>query len=421
MSLESKTLENCRLCQGRDLQVLLDLGVMASCGNFPKREEEDLNGPMNLVRCADCGLVQMGYSYHMPVFFGAGYGYRSGLNRTMVNHLHSVVRSVQEVRPLADGDYVLDIGANDGTSLKAYPASANRVGMDPTISTFSEFYPDDILQIADFFSAKNWMERVGDHKAAIVSSIAMFYDIERPVDFAKEIASILASDGVWVFEQSYLPLMLERRSFDTICHEHLEYYTLSQIERILSEAGLRVVAVDLNDINGGSFRITATHVDGPIAEIAPDALAKLRKEDAAFNRNFHAIFDEFRECLDALKKNLLTCFEELAATGKTVHGYGASTKGNTLLQLYGVDAARMPMIADVNERKWGLMTPGTHIPIVSEEESKRHAPDYYMVLPWHFRDGILEREKDFIANGGGFIFPLPQVEIVDQSGCRVIS
>lgn len=421
MSLESKTLENCRLCQGRDLQVLLDLGVMASCGNFPKREEEDLNGPMNLVRCTGCGLVQMGYSYHMPVFFGEGYGYRSGLNRTMVNHLHSVVRSVQEVRPLAEGEYVLDIGANDGTSLKAYPADANRVGMDPTISTFKDFYPDDIIQIADFFSSKNWVERVGNHKASIVSSIAMFYDIERPVDFAKEIASILAPDGVWVFEQSYLPLMLERRSFDTICHEHLEYYTLSQIERILSEAGLRVVAVDLNDINGGSFRITATHVTSPIEETDPEQLSELRKSDAAFNENFDAIFSDFSGRLDELKKALLGCFKDLASQGKTVHGYGASTKGNTLLQLYGIDAALMPMIADVNERKWGLMTPGTHIPIVSEEESKRHRPDYYMVLPWHFRDGILEREKEFIAHGGGFIFPLPQVEIVDQSGSRVVS
>lgn len=421
MSLESKILENCRLCQSRDLKVLLDLGVMASCGNFPRRAEDDLNGPMNLVRCAGCGLVQMGYSYHMPVFFGDGYGYRSGLNRTMINHLHSVVRAVQEIRPLADGDYVLDIGANDGTSLKAYPVSANRVGMDPTISTFKEFYPDDILQIADFFSAKNWIDRLGDKKASIITSIAMFYDIERPVDFAKEIASILASDGVWVFEQSYLPLMLERRSFDTICHEHLEYYTLTQIERILFEANLRVVAVDLNDINGGSFRITATHADGPIAETHPEQLAELRKTDAAFNENFDAIFAEFSNCLDDLKAALLACFAELGAQGKTVHGYGASTKGNTLLQLYGVDASLMPMIADVNERKWALMTPGTHIPIVSEEESKRHNPDFYMVLPWHFRDGILEREKDFIADGGGFIFPLPQVEIVDKSGSRILS
>lgn len=421
MHLESKILKSCRLCQGDDLQDLLDLGVMASCGNFPKHEDEDLNAPVTLVRCRDCGLVQMGYSYHMPVFFGAGYGYRSGLNRSMIEHLQSVVRSVQKIRPLASGDYVLDIGANDGTSLKSYPETAHRVGMDPTIGTFKEYYPDDIIQIADFFSAKNWTSKFGDDKASIITSIAMFYDIERPVDFAKEIASILAPDGVWVFEQSYLPLMLERFSFDTICHEHLEYYTLSQIERILSEADLRLINVDLNDINGGSFRITAAHADGPLQEMAPESLSELRHQDAAFNRDFDAIFDEFRGRLDDLKRNLLACLTDLTAQGKTVHGYGASTKGNTLLQLYGLDVSIMPMIADVNERKWGLITPGTHIPIVSEEDSKSKNPDYYMVLPWHFRRGILEREKEFIANGGGFIFPLPQVEVVDESGCRVIS
>jgi hypothetical protein len=412
-SMKAMEVECCRICQGLALESILDLGMVASCGYFPRLDaKDDPTAPLAIVRCPECGFVQARHNYEMTELFGNSYGYRSGLNEMMKAHLEDIVGDTTQRIDFRAEDVVLDIGSNDATLLNAYAGTPpRRVGIDPTYDQFRQFYDDDILGANDFFSASRFRDLVGNKKARVVTSIAMFYDQIDPIGFAREVASILETDGLWVLEQSYLPSMIENNSFDTICHEHLAYYCLAQIEHVLSAAALKVVDIAFNDVNGGSFRIHAAHDASPF-EVQKDAIALVRARELASGYATGAPFAEFVGRVEKQGAELLALLGELHAAGKVVHGYGASTKGNTLLQYLGITSEILPVIADRNEAKWGARTPGTAIPIISEARSREIRPDYYLALPWHFRAGFLKRETDFLARGGKFIFPLPVLEIV---------
>lgn len=406
----------CRICGNRQLDPVFDLGVQYLTGVFPKSAEAQralTRGPLELVKCragsADaCGLLQLKQSYAAPEMYGANYGYRSSLNRSMVDHLHGRVRKILERRPLRDGECVLDIGSNDGTLLAAYPQAALRVGMDPTAEKFRKYYPPAVRLVTDFFSAARFAEAAGGRKAAVVTSIAMFYDLEQPLDFVRQVKDILADDGVWVFEQSYMPSMLETGSYDTICHEHVEYYGLAQIKWMLDRAGLRILDVELNAVNGGSFAITAARapaVEGP-------SVARLLDAERAAGLDAMAPYERFGKRALRHRAELTALIRGIKARGETILGYGASTKGNVILQFCGLGREDLPCIAEVNEDKFGAFTPGTAVPIVSEAEAKALRPDYLLVLPWHFRDNILQREAAYLRSGGKLVFPLPDIETV---------
>ena len=243
------------------------------------------------------------------------------------------------------------------------------------------------------------------------TSIAMFYDLERPIDFIKDINSVLADDGIWHFEQSYMPSMLKTNSFDTICHEHLEFYSFDVVKNMLEQSGLRVMDVQMNSINGGSFAITACKKDS-IHKSNNAIINWLLRQEDDMGLDTPKPYREFEERVFRHRKNLTELIQALVNDGKKIIGYGASTKGNVLLQFCGITSKQIPFIAEVNQEKFGSFTPGTLIPIISEEEAKKMNPDYFLVLPWHFKDSILEREKNYIANGGKFIFPLPEIEII---------
>jgi hypothetical protein len=315
---------------------------------------------------------------------------------------------------------MLDIGSNDGTSLSFYGAvpGVRRIGIDPTIGKFKRYYQSGIETLDDFFTAANFRKVAGEgKKAKAITSISMLYDLPEPNAFVADIAAVLAPDGIWVFEQSYLPLMVERRSFDTICHEHLEYYGMHQINTLLRRHGLRCFDVRVNDVNGGSFQVWACHVDGPYPANAAAMDILLRKERLEGYLGA-APLAALRNDAEAARTQTIAFLESCAANGQLVHGYGASTKGNTLLQYFGVSPRLLPAIADRNSDKFGARTPGTDIPIISEDESRAAGPDYYFVLPWHFRDAFIAREREFLARGGKFVFPLPVFEIVsiDSAG-----
>ena len=258
MSSGYKKIEACRISGSTNLLPVLNLGEQALTGVFPASAQQHVEtAPLELVWSPDSGLVQLAHSFEPDEMFGDNYGYRSGLNQSMVSHLTTKVAYLERmVQPVA-GDVILDIGSNDATTLKAYRTGGlQRIGIDPTARKFQSFYPDDIQLLADFFSAEAYRSLKKDQKARIVTSIAMFYDLDQPIEFARQIESILADDGVWHLEQSYLPAMLKANSYDTICHEHLEYYSLHAIQKIMDAAQLRIVDVTQNDINGGSFAIT---------------------------------------------------------------------------------------------------------------------------------------------------------------------
>jgi hypothetical protein len=343
--------------------------------------------------------------------YGENYGYRSGLNQSMVQHLTQKIRELERFAEVEPGDAVLDIGSNDGTSLKAYSASGlHRTGMDPTGSKFRQYYPDDVRLIPDFFSAKAYFA-AGGKPAKVVTSVAMFYDLEAPIAFAREVEEVLAPGGIWHFEQSYMPSMLRLTSYDTICHEHLEYYSLDVVQRILSAAGLRTVDVKMNGVNGGSFAVTAVRVDDP-RRSGDAVIGWLLEQEDRMSLSTPRPYREFEDRVYRHREDLTRLLKTLANDGKKVFGYGASTKGNVVLQFCGITTAEIPVIAEVNPDKFGAYTPGTNIPIVSEAEARAMQPDYFLVLPWHFKEGIIRREAEFLASGGRMVFPFPEIEIV---------
>jgi hypothetical protein len=404
-------LERCRIGGSPNLIPVLHLGEQELTGVFPFPGEQVTRGPLELVWCPDSGLLQLAHSFDPSEMYGDNYGYRSGLNASMVRHLTHKIHYLERLADLKPGDTVLDIGSNDCTSLKAYATQGlKRIGIDPTGLKFKQYYPDDVALVPDFFSAANF-RKVSDRPAKVVTSIAMFYDLDNPIAFARDIASILAPDGLWHFEQSYMPAMLRTTSYDTICHEHLEYYSLEVVRTILEAADLKLVDVQMNGVNGGSFAVTAARKTAPIsANLA--VIDWLLGQEERMGLGTVRPFREFEDRVFRHRADLIRLLKALEADGKTVLGYGASTKGNVTLQFCGVTTKELAAIAEVNPEKFGRVTPGTHIPIVSEAEAKAMKPDYFLVLPWHFKEGILQREQEYIAQGGKFIFPFPEIEII---------
>jgi 2-polyprenyl-3-methyl-5-hydroxy-6-metoxy-1,4-benzoquinol methylase len=406
-------IKNCRSCNSKNIKVVFDLGCQTLSGIFRSENIDDImSGPLTLVKCDQCDLVQLKHSYPLNEMYNEGYGYRSGATNYMREHLKKIIEFATKNVVLNKKDTVLDIGCNDGTLLGSYEdGQYNLVGIDPVAIKYLDSYHQDTKVVTDFFTKDNYFS-VTTEKAKIVSSISMFYDLENPVSFAKEVASVLATDGVWVFEQSYLPAMLRQNSYDTICHEHLEYYSLSALEYILQQADMTLVDASQNEVNGGSVRLAAVHNNSLLAsKISPEAIWLIEQEN---NHDIHSdnSFSLFQANVDRQKNDLISLLQELKKKGKSVIGYGASTKGNVILQHCGITSELLPCIGDITSFKDGTFTPGTKIPIISMEKARSLNPDYFLVLPWAFRNDILLREKESIQNGTKFIFPLPFVEIV---------
>jgi NDP-4-keto-2,6-dideoxyhexose 3-C-methyltransferase len=410
-----KQIDSCRVCGNSQLVEVLDLGVQALTGVFPRSAAETVaSGPLKLVKCvgdAVCGLVQLQHTYELTELYGANYGYRSGLNASMVEHLQGKVREILSRVQLDRDALVIDIGSNDATTLKAYPTGVGTlVGVDPTGVKFSAFYPSHVRLIPEFFSSAEIRDTFGDRKAAVVTSFSMFYDLEDPLDFMREVCKVLSDDGLWVFEQSYMPTMLARNSYDTVCHEHLEYYALRQVEWMADRAGLKIVDVEFNDINGGSFSVVAAkqgsgHVPAARVAEAFRAEAALELETLTPYRDFARRVSDSRDALRAF-------IDDARRSGRSVAALGASTKGNVILQYCGFTAIDITGIGEVNEDKFGGYSPGSLIPIVPEGELLASGSDYLLVLPWHFRKFF---ESNIRFAGHRLVFPLPILEIVEPS------
>lgn len=411
-------INKCRICGNDNLVSIIDLGMQKLTGVFPRPDQIVNEGPLELVKCMSqngkncCGLVQLRHSCDGEEMYGVNYGYRSGLNRDMINHLESITDTMEKLVPLKDGDIVLDIGSNDATLLKSYKhKNLDLIGMDPTGIKFKKYYTDNIQLVTDFFSAENFQKIRDGKKAKAITSIAMFYDLEAPQTFVNDIKEILDDNGVWILEQSYLPAMLETNSYDTICQEHLEFYCMAQIKWLVEQAGMKIIDVSQNKVNGGSFQLAvAKNTSDFKVSKNVDELAAWEKESGYDTLQ---PFQEFRSKVKLHKEQLLSFLKEEKAKGKVILGYGASTKGNVLLQYCGITSEYITAIAEVNEDKYGCVTPGTNIPIISEKEARSMNPDYFIVLPWHFKDFILKKEEAFRKETNcKFVFPLPSFEIV---------
>jgi NDP-4-keto-2,6-dideoxyhexose 3-C-methyltransferase len=374
-----------------------------------------MTGPLALVKCATpggCGLLQLAHDYENAELFGADYGYRSSVTETMVRHLGDKVARLLRLVPLNAGDAVLDIGCNDGTLLRHYAGlGARAVGIDPSAAPFRDGFPQHAELIVDFFGADRVRAAIGEKKLKIVTSIAMFYDIADPLDFMRQVRALLADDGVWELEQAYMPAMLEALTYDTVCHEHLAYYGLREIAWLAARADLKPVEASVNAINGGSFRVVLAPAASPLT-VDRAGLDALEAREAGLAGL--GAFEHFATRVAQHRAIVRGWFD--AHAGASILGYGASTKGNVLIQHCGLSTRELPAILERSPQKYGRVTPGTRIPIISEADGRARKPDFLFVLPWHFRDEIVRRERDFLAGGGRLVFPLPSFDVVGAGG-----
>lgn len=415
-------IQRCRICGNAALESVIDLGRQAIASLFddgrPENQRDDLI-PLEVVRCqarpgeTACGFVQLRQTVSPEILY-RDYGYRSGVNTTMRRHLEDLTHAVEAALPLRSGDIVVDVGANDGTTLLAYRTlGLTRVAYEP-----SDIRPatDDhgILYIPRVFNQQDFSTRFPDRRARVVTSIAMFYDLDDPVQFCRELYDILADDGIWVLEMNSLEVLLESNTFNVIAHERLGYYSLKTLQGLLDQTGFELIDVQFNDANGGSIRCwIRKRLDGrPLSEPQRARLAQVFEDERRKGYDDPERFAQFRQEVEGIRRDLMSLLERCRHEGRRVYGYGASTKGNVLLQYCGIGPQHLVAIADRTPQKVGRLTPGTRIRICSEEEARAARPDYLLVFPWYFLEEFLTREQSLRAQGTKFIVPFPHVQIV---------
>lgn len=400
---------HCRLCSSSSLKDVFDLGAQCLTGVFKPPGVDVSRSPLCLVRCETCNLLQLS-GYVDPRTLYSSYFYESGINRTMRRHLKSVFSELVEIVNLKADDLILDIGCNDGTLLECFPDYVDLLGVDPNNIARRVKNPR-IKVVNDFFSFEAVRDVLGGKKARVVTSLSMFYDLNNPNEFIEDVNQVLAEDGVWVVEMNYTGDMLLKLGFDMLSHEHVTYYTVETMQKLLSRHNLFINQLMFNSINGGSVRfyISKSNVsnDSVINALSFEEKHSLNDEDTL--RRFGQSIMRFRSLFGSYLKGL-------HQSGIRIWGYGASTRGNTILQIADLDSTVIDGVSEKNPRKHGLVTPGTAIPIVSEELSRLAKPDYYLVLPYSFKSEFVEREREFLEDGGVMIFPLPvltEVRMID--------
>ena len=419
-----KVRQSCRLCGSKSLTPILDLGPQMLASAFVSKENQDFlpvrKVPLELVRCNPeidedaCGLVQLRHTFPNDIMY-SDYWYASGINQTMRDALADITRRAVELVSLTKGDIAVDIGCNDGTMLKSYKSinsDLQLVGFDPA-KNFVGVKGEGFIRINDYFNKASYTSALGAKKAKIVTSIAMFYDLENPIAFSSEIADIMADDGIWILQMADLPNMLKNNMFDNICHEHVTYYHLAPMEYLLKRCNMKLVDVEMNQVNGSSYRFYIRKNSGPEpTKEAMTRISKARFDEFNMALDTDSPYKMFKENIERNKSDLLFFINQERGKGKKVFVYGASTKGNVLLQYCQLNEQIIPFAAERNPRKWGTKTLGSGIPIVSEEDARAMVPDYFLVLPYHFLNEMLIREQDFISRGGKFIVPVPRVKLV---------
>ena len=404
-------ISNCRSCNHRHFSKLFTLGKMSFTGKFSKNFKDNIpKALINLIMCKSCKLVQLDRNFNPKYLYDKNYGYRTGINATMTNHVEMVVNEAVKLVKLKREDAVLDIASNDGTLLSFYKKYIFRVGCDPLVKKYKEYYKDINFGIADFFNFDVIKKKGIDKKFKIITALSMFYDLPDPNKFLKDVKKVLHKDGVFILEHADLLSIIKNCQFDTICHEHLEYYSSKITAELMKTHKLRIFDIKLNKINGGSKRYFICHDDAKYKY--NNKVDKILKEEIKFKLDKVKTFINFFKLINSQKSKLIKLIKTIKDSKKSIHGLGASTKGNVLLQYFNISNKQIKYIADRNPQKYNTYTPGTKIRIISEKLSRKIKPDFYLVLPWHFKTEILKRETLIRRNGTRFIFPLPKMKII---------
>jgi len=407
--MRNTQIKKCRSCQSKQLINIISLGNLY-LSDFTENKKKPPKSPLSLILCKNCHLLQLRNTVLSSLLYTENYGYKSGINQTMQNELKEIAeKSLKLIKKRKEKIIAVDIGANDGTLLKYYPKNIYRIGVEPITKFAKECkkYSDKVVN--DLFIYESFQKKIGNIKGDIVTVISCFYDMADPNKFVSEVKKILKDDGVFVIQQNYLVEMLKQNAFDNIVHEHLEYYSLLSLNNLLTRHGLEVFDVELRNLNGGSFR---TYISLKGKRKKTKAVAKLEKYEKTLKLNNKKVYLDFAKRIADNKKNLFNFIKEKNKEGKIIYLYGASTRGNTLLQYFKLNSKLIPFAAERNPEKWGKKIASVDIPIISEEQARKNKPDYMLVLPWFFKEEFLKREKSYLEKGGHFIFPLPKLQTV---------
>ena len=405
----------CRICTSQNVESFLDLGILALTGKYADPGTTIDKQPLNLGKCLNCGLVQLMDNFINTDLYGAGYGYESHLNNSMKAHLQSTAKYIENRFKPSKNDIIVDVASNDGTLLAGYSADSKKlIGIDPLINIFADKYPSGAIKINEFFSKEAYFKST-DQKAKIITSFSVFYDLEDPIKFSQHIENILEDDGVWVLEQSYLPMMISSLGFDTICHEHLLYLSLNDFDRIFKQVGLEIFEAKLNDVNGGSIQLYVKKSNNSGYKVSPYVEWLLNWENSSGVSSFDSckVFAKNVKDYSLRLRKLIESYKDL---GYFIFGLGASTKGNVLLQYCNLGDL-IEEIGEVNPKKFGKVTPGTNIPIVNQDkligsQNLDTNNQLGIIIPWHFKNSIKNSAKDYLSKGGSLLVPLPFPEII---------
>ena len=414
---EITEIKRCRSCDSESLVSILDLGNQYITNFVDENNKEFQKCPLELVLCEKCKLLQLKHNAPPESMWGEQYWYKSGISTTIKNDLKDIVEKSEKIKELKEGDLVIDIGCNDGTLLSFYNKNIKLVGFEPSNNVAREASAKGFEVINDFFNAQDFKRHFGEQKAKIITAISMFYDLEYPNKFMQDIVECLDKNGLFVIQQNYLLTMITNNAFDNICHEHREYYSLFSLRNILEKYNLEIFDVEQSEINGGSIRTYIKFKDNQNLksfEGAEKRIKKIIQDEKEIGLDTLKPYQEFAERIKKIKTSLLSFLKRGKSEGKKIWIYGASTRGNVVLQYFGLGPEIIDAIADKNPDKHGKKTIGSLIPITSPEEMRKARPDYLLVNTWHFFDEIKKQENEYFEKGGKFIVALPKFRVIEN-------
>jgi 2-polyprenyl-3-methyl-5-hydroxy-6-metoxy-1,4-benzoquinol methylase len=404
-------MNKCRSCKNKKLVNLFSLGNLSFTGKFPKKKSTNIKKrELGLIMCSKCFLVQLNKNFDLKYLYNPDYGYRTGINKTMTNHMNNIKKMLSRKSKLISGDHVLDIASNDATLLNFYNKNIVKVGIDPLVNKYIKYYKKIDYKISDFFSSSKILKKKIKNKFKIITALSVFYDAKDPNQFLKDVNKLLSEDGIFLLEHADLLSIIKLKMFDTICHEHLYYYSTKVIIDMVLKHNLRVFDLKRNNINGGSTQYFICKKNSKY-KTNYKIINKTLNEEQKFRLESKKTFLSFFKKINNIKSKTIKYLDSIILKNKKIHGYGASTKGNVLLQYFNINEKYIKFIADRNPKKHNHYTPGTKIKIISEKKSRKLSPDYYFALPWHFKEEILKRENKIRTKGCKFIFPLPNLKI----------
>ena len=411
----AKLWDKCRSCGSSRVVDIVSFGDQYVPNFVDSPKEQAYSAPLDLMLCQDCSLLQLRHTFDQDLLYRK-YWYRSAISSTMVKYLEDVIGAAERLVKLKPGDMVIDIGSNDGTTLRQFKSPGIlKVGYEPS-NLWELGKQENAVIIHDYFNAEPFLKQFPGKKVKILTSIAMFYDLERPNDFVEDVKKVLDKDGLWIIQMNYLGTMLTNNTYDNISHEHLEYYSLIALENLVNRHGMEVFDVEVNDVNGGSFRIFIRNRGSSLKanKGAEERLAKQREWERSMHLDTKEPYLEFAKKIEKSRDDLLKTLNKLKKEGKSVYIYGASNRGFIVLQFAKITDALIPKAVDLNEQKWGKYIVGTGIPIISIDQYRAEKPDYLFVLPYHFIDEIKKQESAYVSAGGKLIVAIPEVRIFEK-------